>query len=63
MENLGELKGKKNPKTQQVFFVSEQTPDGILETRRQLSAKLKNFKDANDLKRKEQKQKSPCDTG
>lgn len=50
MENLGELKGKKNCKTDQVFFISEQIPEGISELRKQTAAQAKKLKEMNEAK-------------
>lgn len=57
MEHMGELKGKKNSKTQQVYFISEQIPEGVLETRKQTNARAKILRDANDKLPKEEKKK------
>lgn len=55
MENLTALKGRKNPKTQQTYFISEQIPEGVVETRKQVSSRLKTLKNTNEKKPKEQR--------
>lgn len=57
MEKMGVLKGKKNPKTQQVYFISEQVLDGITETKKQVSSRAKHLKDLNNQKSPERRQK------
>lgn len=57
MENMGELKGKKNAVTDQVYFISEQIPEGIMETKKQVSARAKILRDANDKLPTENKKK------
>lgn len=48
MDNLGSLKGRSNPKTKQVYFISEQIPEGITEVKKQTSARVKTLKEANE---------------
>lgn len=50
MEKISSLKGKRNTKTDQAFFITEQIPEGILEMKKQLSDRLKTLKDNNDKK-------------
>lgn len=50
MEHIGSLKGKKNSKTEQVFFISEQIPEGIIENKKQMSDRMKILKEANEKK-------------
>lgn len=50
MENISALKGKKNTKTDQVYFISEQIPDGITEVKKQATARAKSLKEANEKK-------------
>lgn len=50
MEHISKLKGKKNPNTQQTFFVSEQIPEGLVEAKKQLSAQLKTLKEKNEAR-------------
>lgn len=57
MERIGTLKGKKNPKTEQTYFISEQIPEGVLETRKQTSARLTHLKEINEKKTKETRSK------
>lgn len=57
MEKISELKGKKNAKTQQTFFISEQIPEGITETRKQVSKRLDQLKEQNEKKPKEERSK------
>lgn len=56
MENMGSLKGKTNAKTGQTYFISEQIPEGVMETRKQVSSRLKDIKAENDKKPQEQRQ-------
>lgn len=55
MENLSTLKNKSNPITKQVYFINEQIPEGISETRKQASNRAKILKEANDKKPKEER--------
>lgn len=55
LEHMSALKGKRNPKTQQVFFISEQLPEGVIEMRKQTSARLKVVKENNEKLPKEQR--------
>lgn len=57
MENISSLKGLKNPNTEQVYFISEQVPEGILETKKQTAARVKVLRDANESKPEHQKDK------
>lgn len=57
LEHMSSLKGKKNGKTEQVYFISEQIPDGITIPRKQVAARAKNLKDINDKKPIGEKQK------
>lgn len=57
MDNLSELKGKKNHKTDQVYFIAEQIPEGIVERKKQTSARVKTLKELNEKKPDSQKQK------
>lgn len=50
MENIASLKGKKNIKTNQTFFISEQIPEGVMETKKRNAERLKTLKEANDKK-------------
>lgn len=56
MEHLGELKNKKNLKTDQVYFISEQIPEGITEIKKQTAMRLKDIKAENEKRPKEQRQ-------
>lgn len=53
MEHIPKLKGRFNPITKQKYFVGEQIPEGITETRKQTSARLKPLKENNEKKPKE----------
>lgn len=55
MENVSVLKGLKNPTTQQTYFISEQIPDGVMETRKQVAARVKSLKNDNEKKPKEER--------
>lgn len=55
MEHLSALKGKANPITKQKYFISKQVPEGTAEIRKQTSARLKNLKEANEKKPKEER--------
>lgn len=57
MEHLSTLKGQKNPSTKQVYFISEQVPDGITEVKKQTSARVKTLQDANATKPDHEKDK------
>lgn len=57
MEHLSSLKGLKNPLMQQTYFISEQIPEAITETKKQVSSRLKNLKEVNDMKPKEERKK------
>lgn len=50
MEHVSKLKGKTNPKTKQVLFISEQIPEGVTENKKQTASRLKTLKDNNDKK-------------
>lgn len=52
MENLSALKDKTNSKTKQKYFISEQVPDGVVERKKQVSARVKTLKDINEKKPK-----------
>lgn len=52
MENLGQLKGKKN-KYEQVLFISEQIPEGISEIKKQVNSRVSSLKAENESKPKE----------
>lgn len=53
MDHLSRLKGRFNPVMKQKYFISEQIPEGVLETRKQATARLKPLKEANEKKSKE----------
>lgn len=55
MENVGNLKGRTNPKTKQKYFVSEQIPEGITEMQKQTKIRIKPLKETNDKKSQEDK--------
>lgn len=55
MEKLSVLKGQKNQKTQQTYFISEQIPDGVSENRKQVASRLKVLKEKNEQKPKEER--------
>lgn len=57
MENISSLKGRKNSKTDQVYFISEQIPDGITETKKQTAVRVKALQDANNKKPEQQRSK------
>lgn len=57
MDNLSSLKGKKNDKTKQTFFISEQIPEGIAESKKQTTARLNFLKEQNEKKPKEERSK------
>lgn len=57
MEHMSTLKGKKNPNTQQVYFISEQLPEGVIETRKQIASRIKKLKEINEAKPKENRSK------
>lgn len=57
MEKMSLLKGRKNPKTEQSFFISEQIPEGIIETRKQNSIRLNHLQEQNEKKPKENRSK------
>lgn len=57
MENLYKMKGQSNPTTKQTYFISEQVPEAITETKKQVSARAKPFFEDNDKKSKDQKSK------
>lgn len=57
MENISKLKGRSNPKTGQVFFVSEQIPEGISEIKKQTTARANHLKEINEKKPKESRSK------
>lgn len=53
MENIGSLKGKSNPTTKQVYFISEQIPEGCTEVQKQCAGRAKVLRDENDKKPKQ----------
>lgn len=55
MENIPSLKGKSNPTTNQVYFISEQSPEGVTEPKKQASNRTKSLREVNDKKPKEQR--------
>lgn len=55
MENISSLKGRHNQKTGQVYFISEQIPEGIIEMRKQTNIRLKDINAVNDKRPKDQK--------
>lgn len=57
MEHMASLKGKSNNKTKQTYFISEQIPEGIVESRKQINQRLKTLKDQNEAKPKEERSK------
>lgn len=57
MEHVSSLKGLSNPKTKQVYFVSEQIPEGVLEKKKQTSQRVKILKDENEKKPKGERSK------
>lgn len=54
-DHISTLKGRSNPKTKQVYFVSEQVPEGVSEIKKQVSARLKPLKEVNDKKPREER--------
>lgn len=50
LENIATLKGKKNCATDQTYFISEQLPEGVAETKKQVSARLKKLNENNEGK-------------
>lgn len=57
LEHLTTLKGRTNPKTKQTYFISEQIPEGVMEIRKQTSARAKVLKDIEEKKPKESRNK------
>lgn len=57
MDNVATLKDQSNPVTGQKYFIAEQTPEGIIEQRKQTSNRAKHLKSKNEGKPK-QDQKS-----
>lgn len=57
MENLSSLKGLSNQKTKQVYFISEQIPDGVAEIKKQTSIRAKNLREVNEQKPIDQRNK------
>lgn len=55
MENMSKLKNKKNSKNQS-YFISEQIPEGIAETKKQTANRLKHLRNENDKKTSDKKQ-------
>lgn len=43
MEHITKLKGLSNPKTKQIYFISEQIPEGVTERKKQLAVRAKNL--------------------
>lgn len=56
MENLSKLKNLSNPTTRQVYFISEQIPEGILEEKKQVNQRAKKLREINDQKPKADRQ-------
>lgn len=57
MEHIGELKDKSNEKTKQKYFIAEQIPEGIVETRKQINNRVKILRDQDAGKPEDQKKK------
>lgn len=57
MDHIGSLKDKANPITKQKYFIAEQIPEGITETRKQVSNRVKVLKDQDAGKSDDQKKK------
>lgn len=57
MENLGKLKGKVNSTTDKPLFISEQVPEAVTETKKQVAARLTGINKINDSLPKEKQQK------
>lgn len=56
MEHLSQLKDRSNPKTNQKYFISEQKPEGVIETKKQVSSRLNALCDSNEKLPKQQQQ-------
>lgn len=57
MENVGKLKGLTNRTTGKPLFISEQVPEGVVETKKQISSRLKVLRDQNEELPPERKKK------
>lgn len=57
MEHLHKLKGKKNPNTEQTYFISEQAPEGYTEVCKQNSEILKSLQQKNEKRPENQRSK------
>lgn len=47
LENISTLKGRKNEKTQQTYFIADQIPEGITEMKKQTSSRAKTLNEEN----------------
>lgn len=56
LDNMSALKGKSNPVTKQVYFISEQVPEGVAENRKQVSNRVKTLKEHNEKRPKSERQ-------
>lgn len=57
MEHIARLKGKSNPDTKQVYFISEQVPEGITEPKKQAVSRAKTYNLLNEKRPRDEKQK------
>lgn len=50
MENIGKLKGQKNGKTDLPLFISEQMPEGVVESKKKISARVQHLRSLDEGK-------------